>query len=135
MANAFYPKYKGRIAAPASLGGVDFLADNIKAVLVSSDYSYDAADEFHSDLTGILATSANLTGKTVSADGIYDADSVIFAAVTGTVAAVVLYKDTGISATSPLILYIDDIDGLPGALTDTDVNLSWNTGTNKIAKL
>jgi hypothetical protein len=134
MADAFYPKYKGRQAAGTA--PVVWASDDIKAALVSTSYTYDAAHEFYSDLTGVLADSANLSGKSLTADGIYDADDISFTSVTGTPLAVVLYKDTGNGATSPLIAYIDSLTGLPGgALSGVTINVAWNNGTNKIGKL
>jgi hypothetical protein len=106
MANALYPKGKKKILD----GDIDFLADDIKFLLIDlADYTYDAADEFVSDVAAgaIVARTAALSGKTTT-DGTFDADDPTAAAVTGDpLEALILFKDTGADATSPLIGYID----------------------------
>nr|WP_201787713.1 hypothetical protein [Mycobacteroides immunogenum] len=59
-----------------------------------------------------------------------------FSAVSGaSVEAMVIYKDTGTVGTSPLIAYIDTATGLPVSPNGGDINIAWDTGTNKIFKL
>jgi hypothetical protein len=56
--------------------------------------------------------------------------------VTGaTVEALVLYKDTGTEATSPLILYLDTATGLPFTPNSGDVTISWDNGNSRIFKI
>lgn len=103
MANAVYPK---GLAALMS-ASINIPSDTIKAVLLTSAYTYSATHQFLSDLTGSVATSGALTSKTV-VSGVFVGTIPTFTALTGsTVARVVFYKDTGTSTTSPLISYPD----------------------------
>lgn len=91
----------------------------------TADETYNAADEFHSDLTGagIVATSGNLANKTTTS-GVFDADNINIVGVTGdTVEALVVYKWTGTSGTSPLIAWFDVSTYTPNGL---DVSVTWN---------
>src|SRR5660397_287652 len=96
---------------------IDLLVDNIKVCLVDAlDYTpAQATDEFLSDVTaaGIVATSGILAPKTTPA-GAFNAADITFTAVTGdSVEMAVIYKDTGVGTTSPLIAKLDSITGLP----------------------
>ena len=112
-----YPKGKKKILD----ADIDLLVDDLKVALIdTADETYNAADEFLADITGagIVATSANLTGKTTT-DGVFDADNTTLVSVTGDQSeAMILYKDTGSSATSPLIAWFD----LAAPYTPTGVN-------------
>lgn len=135
MANSLYDT--GRAAF---LGAdVDWLADNIKAVLVDTGaYTVNlSTHQFLSDIPGgaRIATSGNLASKTATA-GVADAADVTFTAVSGaTVEAIVLYKDTGVAGTSQLICYIDTATGLPVTPNGGDITVTWDNGANKIFKL
>lgn len=136
MANSLYGKYR---QACLEGGGVAWLTDNIKAVLVDTGaytVSIDV-DQFLSDIPAParISTSANLSGKT-STLGVADANDPTFSAVTATsIEAVVLYQDTGVAATSRLIAYIDTGAGLPLTTNGGDVTLVFDNGANKIFKL
>lgn len=138
MANALYALYRQKCLEGGS-SRVVWLTDDIKAVLVDTGaYTPNlATHEFLSDIPGgaRIATSANLSNKTSTA-GTADADDVTFTAVTGaTIEAVVLYKDTGSAATSPLIAYIDTATGLPVTPGGGDIVIRWSAGTNRIFTL
>jgi hypothetical protein len=135
MANALYDK--GREAFLS--GTISWSSDNIKVVLVdAADYTVNlSTHQFLSDVAsgGRVATSANLASKTVTA-GVADAADVTFSAVTGDQSeALVIYKDTGSAATSPLIAYIDTATGLPVTPNGADITVTWDNGSNKIFKL
>jgi hypothetical protein len=68
---------------------------------------------------------------------VFDADPVTFSSVTGnTVEALVIYKDTGNAATSPLLAYIDTVSsGLPVTPNGGNIVVAWDSGSNKIFKL
>lgn len=135
MANALYDK--GR---QAFLGGsISWSGDTIKCVLASTaTYTVNlATHQYYSDLTGVVGSpSTAFGGKTVT-DGIADANDVTFTAVSGSaVGAIIIYKDTGVGSTSPLIAYIDSAaSGLPVTPNGGDITVSWSNGTNKIFKL
>lgn len=135
MANALYTKAKEALLQ----GTIALDADNIKAVLVDSA-SYTAnltTDQFLSDIPGgaRIATSVNLVSKTVT-NGVFDAGDVTFTAVSGNQSEyVVLFKDTGVEGTSPLLVYIDTATGLPVTPNGTDIIVQWDNGANKIFAL
>ena len=120
-------------------GSVAWLTDNIKCCLVNgTDYVVNlGSHEFLSDVPGIaiVATSGNFASKT-SVGGVADAADVNFTAVSGSdIDAVVIYKDTGSGATSPLIAYLDTGLGFPFTPIGSDILLGWDSGVNKIFKL
>jgi hypothetical protein len=49
--------------------------------------------------------------------------------------ALVIYKDTGMASTSPLIAYIDTATGLPYTPSGGNIDVAWDNGSNKIFKL
>jgi hypothetical protein len=108
VASVLYAKGKAHLLGLSTKA--DLVADNIKVMLVdTADETFGSTDEFVSDVTGagIVARSGNLAGKTVTS-GTFDANDVTISAVTGdTCEAVILYKDTGSDATSPLIAWFD----------------------------
>lgn len=133
MANALYDKGREGFLD----GSIDWDTDAIKCCLVDTGtYTVDLAN--HNDLadvTGIVATSGNLTSKTVAA-GVADAADVTFSAVSGSsVEAIVIYQDTGVATTSRLIAYIDTATGLPVTPNGGDITIAWDSGANKIFKL
>jgi len=135
MANGVYDKAREKFLN----GDIDWTNDDIKAVLVdSADYSVNlATHEFLSDVPsgGRVATSGNFSSKTTTA-GVADAADLALSAVTGDPSeAVVIYKDTGSAATSPLIAYIDTATGLPVTPNGGNINVIWDNGSNKIFKL
>lgn len=134
MANALYDL--GRQAFLE--GSIAYLTDDIKAVLVSSGYTPSTTtNQFLSDIPGgsRVATSGNLASKTSTA-GVANAAAVTFTAVTGAQCLyLVLYKDTGTAATSPLIAIFDTATGLPVTPSGGDITITWDTGANKIFKL
>ena len=132
MANKFYPKGAEKVLN----GAVNFSTANISVALVANAYTYSDAHEYLSDLGATVGTAQPLASK-VTTGGVFDADDVTFTAVSAgdTIEAVVLYKDTGVAGTSPLIAYIDTITGFPLATNGGDITISWDTGSNKIFKL
>jgi hypothetical protein len=135
MANALYGKGRQKFLE----GGIAWLTDNIKAVLVdAADYTVSInTHEFLSDITapGRVATSGNMSTKT-STLGVADVADFTFTAVTGDPSEVIVfYKDTGSAATSPLIAYIDTATGLPVTPNGGDINVQIDNGSNKLFAL
>lgn len=124
MANVLYPKYK-----EACLNGTapNLSSDTIKAVLVDTGtYTYSAAHQYLSSLTGTVGTAITLGTKTVT-NGVFDAADGTFTSVSGNTAeALVLYKDTGVAGTSQLIAYIDTATGLALTPNGNNVDVTWN---------
>lgn len=136
MTNAFYAKGAEKILNP--LAGDAGLTGVLTAVLMKNTYAQSlSADEFYDDIsTHAAATPVALTGVVVT-NGKLDADDPTFPAVTGgnTVEAIVLFMDTGVPATSPLIAYIDQVTSFPYATSGVDYTPQWDNGTYKIVSL
>lgn len=135
MANALYDKGREGFLD----GSIDFDTNNIKIMLIDeADDTIDlAVDEDLADRAGAsrVATSGNLASKTVTA-GVADAADVTFTAVTGDVSeSIDMYQDTGVEATSRLILNIDTATGLPVTPNGGDITVTWDSGANRIFKL
>jgi len=82
-----------------------------------------------------VGTPQTLAGKS-STNGVADANDPTFPAVTGDQSeALIIWKDTGLEATSPLIAYIDTATGLPVTPAGGDIPVQWDNGANKIFKL
>lgn len=134
MANALYGKGKEKLLTAA----INLSSDTIKVALLSSAYSPNlSTDEFHSGISAnILGTPQTLGSKTITL-GVFDAADITFAAVTAgsTASRLVIYKDTGLSASSPLLAVIDTITGFPLATNGGDIQVVWDSGANKIFSL
>jgi hypothetical protein len=93
--------------------------------------------------TGTVTAAAALTTPETMANptttlGVYDADDVVFADVPagGSAGYVVLYRDTGSAATSPLIACFDTITNFPATTNGGDITVAWsNIATTKIFAL
>lgn len=135
MANFIYDKAREKFLT----GAINWTSDTIKAVLVDTA-AYTPAPTTHEFLSDIpsgdrIATSSAFTTKTATA-GVADADNVTWPTVTGDPSeALVIIKDTGSAATSPLIAYIDTATGLPVTPNGGDITVTWDNGSNKIFKL
>lgn len=133
MSNALYDR--GRDAFLN--GSINWGSDTIKVALVDTGtYTVNlSTHQFFSDLSGVVGTPGSLASKTSSA-GVADAADLTFSAVTGaSVEALVIYKDTGTTTTSPLIAYIDSATGLPVTPNGGDISVTFDNGSNKIFKL
>lgn len=134
MANAAFAKAKESFISQSP--SIDMDTDDIKVVLVDegTDTPVPATDQFLSDIAAgaRVATSANLSGKSVTG-GVFDAADPTVSAVTGaSVESLVLFKDTTVAATSPLIVYINVATGLPFTPSGGDVTIQWDNGASKI---
>lgn len=125
MASVIYPKAKESLLSQNP--SIDLDTDTIKAAMVDTGtYTYSAAHQYYSSVSGVVGTPATLASKTVT-NGTFDAADVTYSAVTGnSVEAIVIYKDTGSAATSPLIAYIDSGTGLPVTPNGGDITIAWN---------
>jgi len=135
MANQLFAAGKQRLLGHAT-EGIDLINDTIKAVLVDhgTDTPVPATDVYLSDIAAgaRVAISPALANKTTTG-GVFDADDVTLPAVAGaSCESVVLFKDTGVAATSPLIAFIDTMTGLPVTPNGGDIILQWAADANKI---
>lgn len=139
MANALYDAgrnafARGDILWKASGGST------IKALLVDTS-SYTVNLSTHDNLDDIpggarVGTAVALTLIDPAA-GVCDANDISFTSLSSppTVEALVLYKDTGVESTSTLVAYIDTATGLPTPAGVTQIDVTWDSGANKIFKL
>ncbi len=109
--------------------GINLLTANIKFAAVTSGYTFSQSHEFVTDLgANIVGRTGNLASKTAGsvAQGVFDAADATFTALTGSVVTqLVMFKDSGSDASSPLILIADSSNytGLPFTPTGADVPL------------
>ena len=135
MANALFDKARQRFLE----GQLTWTTDTIKAVLVDTGtYTPNlSAHEYLSDVSGgaRISVSGAFSGKSATG-GAADANDVTFTSVSGaSIEAIIIYKDTGVDASSPLIAYIDTATGLPITPNGGDIIVTWDNGANKIFKL
>ena len=118
---------------------VNWLTDTMKVLLVDSG-AYTPNVSTHQFLADIpissrIAGPVTLTSKTTTG-GAADAADVTFTSVSGaSIEMIVIYKDTGTEATSPLIAMIDTATGLPITPNGGDIIVTWDNGVNKIFKV
>lgn len=131
MANAVYPKFKQSLLAGDANADLDndTSADGVYVALVDTGtYTYSAAHQFYSDLSGVVGTDQRITGPTVT-NGLLDGADVTFTAVTGnSVEALVLYrKNSGANTTWRLVAYEDtSVTGLPVTPNGGNIGITWN---------
>lgn len=130
MANALFDKGRQAFAN----AGINLSTDTIKVALVTAGYVADLANhQFYSDVTpgsNVLGTPGTLTFTSDTA-GVYKASGPTIANVpAGTVTQLIVYKDTGVTTTSPLIARIDTATGLP--VTSSGSNFSVAIATDAI---
>lgn len=111
---------------------IDYLVDTIKVQLVDADYVFSAAHDFFDDVPAgaKIGTAGTLATKT-STGGVAKADNQVFTAVASgdTVTGLIIYKDTGSAATSPLIVFFDtkaDSNPISVVTNGGDITAVWS---------
>lgn len=136
MANALYAKGKEKLLSSTSSISLD--TDTIKVALVKNDYAQNlTTDEWYTAISAsVVGTPITLSSKSI-VNGVFDAADVTWSAVASgsTFEGVVIYKDTGVAGTSPLLAYIDNITGFPLASNGGDITVQWDNGAYKIFSL
>ena len=118
---------------------INWLTDTIKVLLVDAG-AYTPNVSTHHFLADIQVSSriagpVTLTSKTTTG-GAADAADVTFTSVSGaSIEMIIIYKDTGTEATSPLLAMIDTATGLPITPNGGDIIVTWDNGVNKIFKV
>ena len=135
MANTLYDYCRQRFLEAQ----INWMTDTVKVILVStSAYTpQTAVHQYLADISGSarIAGPVTLTAKATTG-GAADAADCTFTSVSGaTINAIVIYKDTGTEATSPLIAYIDTATGLPITPNGGDIIVTWDNGVNKIFRV
>ena len=138
MANTLYDYCRQRFLEAQ----INWMTDTVKVILVSTS-AYTPQTAVHQYLADIpvsarIAGPVTLTAKATTG-GAADAADCTFTSVLGaTINAIVIYKDTGTEATSPLIAYIDTATGLPISPNGGDIIVTWdeiNGGVNNLISL
>ncbi len=133
MANALFDAARQGFLS----GAILWDANSIKVLLVSSGYSVSLASNTYRTsvpVANVIWSSAVALSTCTVASGVADALDHTLTAVTGNTASyIVIYADSGASATSRLIAYIDTATGLPVLPNGGDITIQWdNTAATKI---
>lgn len=133
MANALYPKWKeARLQGTANAALDGSGTTGVYAVLVDTGtYTYNAAHEFYSSLSGIAGTTEQEIGATKTyVNGVFDGGDVTFPSVTAgnnLEAIVIFIKNAGANTTWRLVAYIDTgVTGLPVTPNGGNISVTWN---------
>lgn len=120
---------------------LDWTTGTWKAVLLDDTYIYDDAHDFADDLTGVIDSAKTLTGQTVLTNGVCDASDVTPGVTVGigtTGVSLVIYVDTGMPSTSPLVYFADtNEDSTPIEVIGdgTARPIIWSNGPTRIFQL
>jgi hypothetical protein len=126
MANALYPKWKEQLLQFTANNNLS--AGTVKVALVTAGYTYSSANQFYSSVSASVVGTPQTIGSKTFTNGVFDGADVIFTTVTGSqVVALVLYIDTGVAGTSPLVAFIDTgVTNLPVTPNGGDITITWN---------
>lgn len=135
MANRWYDKTKTTIGK----GNLDLNSlSNPKMIALTSAYTFIQAHDFLDDVAGgarLATVSLSSVTFGVSLEAYLDAaDPTFLTPAVGEVVAFVVYNDTGVESTSPLIVFIDSGITLP-ITTESGRDLEVTFNANGIAKL
>ena len=132
MANALYPLWKQNILkadADYELDSAEGATGVYAALVDTGTYTYSAAHQFYSSLSGIAGTDQEILTKT-QVTGTFDGDNLTYTAVVAgnNIEAIVLYrKNAGANTTWPLIAYLDTgVGGLPVTPNGGNITITWN---------
>lgn len=136
MANVVYTRTFLRVWSAE----VDWQNDTIKAIAVCAsdiadptDYTLDAdADDYLDDIPVAsriaTATLTNCTLTQVGSTVVLNADEIEFTSVSGDeFEYIIIIKDTGVEATSPVLIALDEADNLPYTPVGVSVIFRWPT--------
>lgn len=137
MSNQLYPKGREGFLA----GDAAWDSDDFRVVAADATYTFSTAHDFLDDVGAgaRVATSGALAGKTTT-DGVADANDVTYTALAAgdTITQIIVYKHTGVEATSLLIAYYDtkaDSTAISVPTNGGDVVVQWSSGSNRMFKL
>lgn len=118
---------------------INLSSDTIKVRLVrSSAYTFSQTHDFINDVSAAIVADVTLGSKAIATDGTdggtFDAADAVFSAVPAGAAidALVIYKDTGNTTTSPLLCYIDGFSVTPNG---GDITIQWQATNPFIFKI
>ena len=131
MAHALSPLWKDALlqnSAGSSLAGSGTTGVYV-ALVDTGTYTYSAAHQFYSSLSGVVGTDQEIGATKTFTGGVFDGADVTFPSVTGATAeALVLYvKNAGANTTWRLVAYIDTgVTGLPVTPNGGNIGVTWN---------
>lgn len=131
MANALYPKWKEALlqnTAGSALNGSGTTGVYV-ALVDTGTYTYNAAHQFYSSLSGVVGTDQEIGATKTFTNGVFDGADVTFPTVSGATAeALVIYvKNAGANTTWQLVAYIDTgVTGLPVTPNGGNITVTWN---------
>ena len=127
MANALYPLWKEQLLQFTANNNLS--AGTVKVALIDTGtYTYSATDQFYSSASAAAVGTPQTIGSKTFTNGVFDGADVTFTSVTGnSVEALIIYVDTGVAGTSPLVAYIDtSVTGLPVTPNGGNIAITWN---------
>ena len=130
MAVTFYDNFKNTVAGGGSHGTTDFDVDTIKIQLHrTSAYTFSAAHEDEADLAAEVSEATMAIAGSIGdvAAGIVDFADTTFTVVAAGAAidCAVIYEDSGVTTTSPLVCYVDGFTVTPNG---NDIDFVWAAG-------
>lgn len=131
MANALYPKWKEALIqnlADSDLDGTGSTGVFV-ALVDTGTYTYNAAHQYYSELSGIVGTDQEIGATKTYTNGVFDGADLTYTSVAGaTVEALVIYrKNAGANTTWRLVAYIDTgVTGLPVTPNGGNITVTWN---------
>ena len=132
MANALYPLWKQNILkcdTDYELDSAEGTTGVYAALVDTGTYTYSAAHQYYSSLSGIAGTDQEILTKTQTS-GTFDGTDLTYTAVAAgnSIEAIVLYrKNAGANTTWPLIAYLDtSITGLPVTPNGGNITITWD---------
>jgi hypothetical protein len=133
MSNSFYPLWKRTLMQQGmtnySLDQPDAANGPYVALVASGAYTFSAAHQFYTDLTGVQGTDQQITNPVVSSQAIFSGQDAVFVNVTApSIGVLVIYrKNTGANTTWRLVLYEDTgVVGFPIAPNGGNLIISWS---------
>lgn len=136
MTNQRYSKANNHFG----MGDIDLINDKISVLLTSaSEYNPDLLnDEYLSDIpvnARLYKSDVGLEGKSLN-DGVFSADDYMCTGVLlRQIDHLILFKDTGVDATSILIAFFDQTDIFPFTPINESIEIRWSKSVNRIFKI
>lgn len=143
MANAIYDLGREAFAK----GQIDWTTNNIYVLPVRTSgggggpyYTFSQAHQYLSSVpnnSDCRPVTAQLLDSRTATSGVLDAANELFSSVAAgdAIQAFVIYKLVTVDADSPLLIYLDTGTNLPVTPNGGNIDIQWDDGANKIAKL
>lgn len=121
-------------------GNLDWVNDTMDIQFVDeTDYTVDLAnDDFFDDVTagGRVGTSTEITSRSTSAGTADGADTTVSSVSGDQFESIVIYNDAGgAESADALVANLDTATGLPFTPSGGDIQVTWDSGSDKIFTL